>query len=497
MLFVLGGIMFIPVVAFHSPLIPFDSDSANLQSSIRFVQRHGIRNLVEMQEVILPHLVLGPALLAGGTSATMILSIASVQTLAATISYLAWKLSRSAAASFGAVLSLMAFQSILRRASLLPMYPTMLAFGFMGVYLAHRTIGRSGAPRRTFAIFSGLCLILAMEAHPLGQLFVLVPPFLLVTAPLRAAVGGLWRVYAAATCFYIPRAVVNLMDGGLSHFLLNRVDFWVTQGHLLSIQEDFLMYPSRYDFFGYLSDFTTRVVQDMRSPLGLMVIGLTISGLFLARGRQRWFGPLAFSFVTAVALYREAPAFSKYFSPQLVGLALAAGLTIGLMWRRRSVLIRGIGAAALVVLLTGGWLNFANALRTTRIYQQSILSGPLPSLAGRIEDGKGVIGARAIHLGWVDPEIEVYSGFFLREEEFVTFLTWPSDRAVMDVLERHDIGWVLVNPDHALETAYHEAWIRPAYGLPVRHLRALEGSRSFCVAAERDGYVLYRLGICS
>jgi hypothetical protein len=496
MLFVLGCLVFIPVTAFHSSLLAFDSDSANLQSSIRFVQRHGPSYLVETQAVLLPHLVLGPLLLFGGTSAALALSIASVGALAGTISYLAWKLSRSALASLGAVLGLMAYRSILLRATLLPMYPAMLTFGFLGVYLAHRAVVSSGLRRWMYATFSGLSLILSMEAHQVGQLFLAVPVFLVVNAPLHVSVQGLWRVYAATALFFIPRAAINVMEGGLSHFLLNRVDYWVTEGHLLRIQERFLYYPSRHDFLGYLGDFATRVIKFMPTPLGFVVLLLAILGLFLARGRQRWFALLASTFVTAVALYQEVPPFSRYFSPQIVGSALAAGLTIGLLWRRRSALYRGVGAVAIAVLLIGGWINFGASLREHRTSVETIRAGPLPSIARQIDDGRGVIGARALQLAWVDSDIENYGTFFLTEDEFVTFLTWPNDFSVIEVLERHDIGWVLVNRDRALETTYNAVWIGPAYGLPVRHLEALKESRNFCLAMNRDGYLLYRLYQC-
>lgn len=150
---------------------------------------------------------------------------------------------------------------------------------------------------------------------------------------------------------------------------------------------------------------------------------------------------------------------------------------------------------AAATLIVGGSLNLAD---TFRLYgnQESILSGPIPAVAQRINDGKAVIGVRALHLAWVDSDIQIYGGFFLSEREFVTFLTWPSDRAVIEVLEQNDIGWVLVNPDPALETEYNEAWIRPAYGLKVRHVEELRRSRNFCLEMERGGYLLYRLGRC-
>lgn len=495
MLFFLGSVLFIPVAALHSNVIGFHSDSSNLQSSIRYVQRNGIGYLIQSQEVLLPHLILGPALLVAGTSGAMAVSVATVQALAGTVSYLTWKLSRSATAALGAVVSLLAFRSVIRRAALLPMYSTMLIFGLVGVYLAHRAIHSSGRRRWAYAISSGLSLILSIESHQVGQLFLVIPPLLILTGKPRAVVAGLWRVYAAAAVFYLPRAVINLWEGGLSYFILNRVDFWITEGHLVNIQEDFFRYPSMFDFAGYLESFISRMVQIVPSPLGFGVFGLAALGFLLARGQGRWFALAAFALITGVALYREVPPFPRYFSIQIAAAAIGAGLTIGLLGRQ-SVARRRLASVLLVGLLLAGSVNFAATLGHERGTQRELLSGPLPLLAARIDDDKGVIGSRAMQLPWVDSDVKVFGGFFLQEEELVTYLTWPSDEAVIEVLERHDIGWALVNPEILLETRYNEAWIEPAYGLRIRHVRRLEKSPAFCLAMDREGYKLYRLGDC-
>jgi hypothetical protein len=96
----------------------------------------------------------------------------------------------------------------------------------------------------------------------------------------------------------------------------------------------------------------------------------------------------------------------------------------------------------------------------------------------------------------VDGDREIWGTVFLSEEEFVTYLTWPSDQQVVDVLRDHDIGWALVGEDRRLEVDYHDAWLRPAYGRSARQAERLASSPDFCLVEQVPGYLLYRLGAC-
>ena len=122
--------------------------------------------------------------------------------------------------------------------------------------------------------------------------------------------------------------------------------------------------------------------------------------------------------------------------------------------------------------------------------------GPLPGMVERVDDGRGVIGARVGRILYAERGIPVWGTLFLTEDEFATYLTWPSDEEVIDVLERHDIGWALVSTDTHREVAYHDTWLVPAHGAPSRHVEALAASPAFCATDRNEGYVLYRLGSC-
>ena len=245
MMFLVGCVLMFPAFALYTPALAGDPDSARLLASILHVQQNGVDYLVETQEVLLPHLVMGPVLALGGISGLQVLNALSVTLLGGVVAFLAWRLTCSPLAVLGSVLALSALPAILERAFRLPMYPTMLAFGFLGVYLAHRAIaGESRSRRWQCAALSGLCLVLAFEAHQVGQLFLVLTALLVTTGRPSSTLPGLGRVFLAVAVFSIPRVVINWMEGGFDQFAKNRVDFWITKGYLEPIQAEFLISPS-------------------------------------------------------------------------------------------------------------------------------------------------------------------------------------------------------------------------------------------------------------
>ena len=101
--FVLGVLLALPVTAFHTTVVAGDSDSVRVIASVLHVQEYGLGYLVETQETLLPHLILGPLLAAGGIPAVMLFSVVSVQVLAGVLCFLTWRFTRSALGAIGAV----------------------------------------------------------------------------------------------------------------------------------------------------------------------------------------------------------------------------------------------------------------------------------------------------------------------------------------------------------------------------------------------------------
>jgi hypothetical protein len=488
-MFAFGVLVSIPLVAFTTRLL-FDSDSAMLAASIEYVRNQDWRFLIHTQQNYLPHVVMGPILAIGGIPAVKLFTILTLQSLAGVVSLITWKVTRSGLAALASVAALLSFGGIVERTAFLPMYPMMLALGYAGTFLAYRAIVSESRRRTVFAAFAGLSLALSPEAQPVGQIFILLPALLVVGTGFRRALPALIRVYLSLAVFLLPRAIINLSEGGLSHVFSYRVDFWITKGYLIEIQKDFFHYPLRLSYPDYFLQFLTHAPR-ITGWLGLVVVLLAVLGLLMAPASFRRFGAVAGAYFLVPFLLARGPFFPRYFSPLLVGVALAAGMAIaglvGGRWR-----LRRVAGGLVAVLCIFAIVNLSHTLIEVQRRQASVLNGPYRELASRITDGKGVIGARSLYLLFVDPEVQTYGGEFLSEKEYVTYLTWPSDEAVIRVLHAHDIGWVMIAKKR-FENRYNNAWLVPAYGKHARQRFAVDASSKFCLELEAGGLRLYKL----
>ena len=91
-------------------------------------------------------------------------------------------------------------------------------------------------------------------------------------------------------------------------------------------------------------------------------------------------------------------------------------------------MLSGVAVVALLALVVAAGVTYVDAVDKAELRQTPILAGPIPEIVRAIDDGKGVIGARSGWLHFVSPEVKPYGGQFLSEDEYVTYLTWPSDR---------------------------------------------------------------------
>jgi hypothetical protein len=493
-MFLLGCVLTLPAAALHSPRLVGDPDSARLVASILYVQRNGVDYLVETQEVALPHLLLGPILRVGGISGLQVFNVLSVIVLAGVVGLILWRLTRSPLAVLAGVLALNALPPILDRAYRVPMYPTMLALGFLGVYLAHRAIvAETRSLRWRSAVLAGLCLVLALEAHQVGQLFLVVTCLLVVSAPPSLAVPGLARVFLVVAVLSIPRLVVNLTEGGLHSVLSNRVDYWVTKGYLQTIQVEFFYLPVRDDFGEYLTKVPRGVLNIWDVP-GFLVLVFAFVGLVSMSPRVRRFAITCLCLFLAVALYRRLPFYTRYFSFLLVGSALAAGFAFAGFPIRNPRVRRVAVGVGLAGLLAGVVLNYHGTIEKLQTLERTIARGPYVRFADEIPPGGGVIGTRSVYLNVASTDKRTYGGQFLTEREYATFLTWPSDDAVVDLMRRHDIEWVLV-PEKPSKwvVRYNDIWLLPNYGKPARYQDAVRRSPEFCLMAKSRGAALYKL----
>jgi hypothetical protein len=491
--FALGVALGLPLLGLFTPTILGDADSVRIMAAVRHVQRDGPGFLVDTQDNLLPHVILGPAEALGGIEAMRVVTIVSLQALAGVVALVARRVSGSMWAALFAVLGLLAIPVVVDRAILVPMYPTMLAFGYLGGWLAYRAMTEERAWRCIGG--AALCLVLSMEAQSVGQLFLVSPLLLLVVArSLRRGLLGMVGVYATTVVLLVPRLWINLQQDGFYRLTSNRTDFWVNKGYLQQIQIDMWHYTGVDEPMGtYAWHLPGRFVESL-SAWGWLPFAAGLVALVGLKGRARVLPLACLGFMALAATVKGVPPFGRYFSPLWPGAAVMAGLTGAWFLRRPTkLLLKPVGLLCGVALLAGSINAYDRTAEKGQRLDQSLRIAPYRDFVPLIDDGKGVIGSRSHILVNYTADIATYGGQFLTEDEYVTFLTWPSDAEVIAMMGDHDIGWVLVNSNLLLEVDYHNTWLVPNHDREARHVLALAGSPWFCRVAAKRGYVLYQL----
>ena len=297
----------LPAFALYTPWLVGDSDSARLVASIQYVQRGGPR---------LPRAVPGgsasspPVWVRPSPSAV---SPGRANPECADARLPRWRRRLPRLADNRSPLGVLARRA---RAELAsgdpgsglppPMYSAMLAFGFLGVFLAHRAIAaETRAGRWQNAVLSALCLVLSFEAHQVGQLFLVLTALLAMTARPSSTLAGLGRVGLVVAVLSIPRLTINMLEGGFYRLSATASTSGREGLHPVNSGASLTSPPVTA-----LGEYLAKVPAGLFGvwgASGLLALVLGLVGLGLASPRLRRLA-LAFTFVMlAVAVHRRLP----------------------------------------------------------------------------------------------------------------------------------------------------------------------------------------------
>lgn len=506
-LFVLGAAVALPLVALHLGVL-HTTDSGVLVERLINVQEGNLRFLVESQVVLLPHAVLAPLIALGGLAAANAFTIVSLQALAGVVSFIAWKLTRSVVGSLAAVLGLFALLDMFKTTAL-PMYPAMLFLGYLGAWAGYRAVMRHEG-RWLLPFGSALLLVLAAESHEVGKVFLAVPLLLLILHHSRQAVLTVARIGLFGVVLSIPRVVINLAEGGLSHFLFNRSTWPATQGYQRMIGEQFRELPVNAGPLEYMGRFWDRVGPAVGWQEWTVIL-LALLAFLLARAKARWFGVACVTVLVGAFLYVTPTPTTRYLSPIFPGAAIATGVAVVALARRRmpwkplAAVALPLAAVALSLLVAASSTTYVRMVHRAERTERKVIRGTPAALAARLQDGRRtfpgdertVLGTKAHLLYFATTDAHTIGPEYLTEEEFVTFLSWPSDEEVLEVLRRHDVDWLVVRGRGSHQPRRFEAWLVPVYGRRVASADVLHESPNFCPVGEKAKNLrLFRVGPC-
>ncbi len=417
--------------------------------------------------------------------------------LAVLVGYIAYRVSGGKLWAFlTSVLLLISLPVFLDQAGRLPFYAPLLFFGYGGLF-ATVTYARYGG--RAALVLGALGLAGALYSYAFGLFFLVIPLLYMLPDHGRAALVRLGRVYAVVAALAAPWFVWHLAAQGLGGLHRQRLSWMVDQGYtrIKNIEVVGVASQGRLEF---LTERLPEMLENAAGPLIFILVPLTVIGIMrLPTWSWRTAAVLALVLPIGAMAYRTPPAFGRYIyflMPALVILSvygLDAFLRLLSSYRRTAHLS---SAAAIIILGLLGAVYLYNVQDEVAVahrrYSEPAQS-ELTLIAEMVDDGKAVAGARLGVFGHYEHESPLLGPDFVSEEDFVTYLTWPSEEAVAQMFARNNVGWVLVRRNAEYAERDYYSWLRVVVGqLPQHYLKI---KRSGLVEKVYGGtqYLLYRV----
>jgi len=416
--------------------------------------------------------------------------------LALLVGYIAQRVSGGGLWAFlAAALMLACLPVFLVQSRSLPFYPPTLFFGYGGAFAA--IVYARGGGRMAF-VGAALGLPAALYSFGIGIVFLALPPLYLLIDRRRPTLIRLAQVYAIVLALAAPWLVWHLAIDGFDGLFRQQTTWFIDRGYLNIRNSEFwdTGSASRIQFLGRLPG----MFADASGALAIPLVILGIVGLIrLPSWPWRAAVLLALGIPVAGLVYAVPAAFNRYVYVLLPGLVLLSvyglhGLLHLLSSYRRTAYLSAIGATVAFGLLGTLFLqNVQDDLDTADLLQTRPAQSELALVAELIDDGKAVIGSRPYWLIYYEHENELLTTDFLSEEDFVTYLSWPSDEAVAEMFERNNVGWViLLHPAERWERDYH-VWLMKAAGQLPQHYVKVKDSGLVEEVYTGYSYSLYRV----
>ena len=226
------------------------------------------------------------------------------------------------------------------------------------------------------------------------------------------------------------------------------------------------------------------MLENAAGPLIFPLGAFSVLGLMrLPRWSWQMAVLLALAIPTLALVYKSPAALARYVYILLPGLVILAAYALsGLLQELRSnkrtyYIAPLIGITVMVLLGTAFLMSAHDEVKKTQALTTSRRQHELNRIANIVDDGKAVLGSRAGQLVPYLRDNKLVTAKSVTQDEFVTYLSWRSTRAVRKLFIRHNVGWVLIRkPPGRWEVNYH-VWLRDVTGELPRHHFKLQNSK--------------------
>lgn len=415
--------------------------------------------------------------------------------LALLVGYITYRITGETWAFLAAAILLASLPVFHVQARSLPFYPPVLLLGYGGAFAA--VLYARGGGRWVLA-WAVLGLAGALYSFAIGILFLAVPALYVLIDRGRPVIRRLAAVYTILAIPVTPWLVWHLTVYGFSGLHAQQLNWQIEGGYQKIRNLEFFgsHSGSRIEFLRYLPT----MFQDAAGWLIFILAALALVG-FIRLPSWSW----RVAILTAMAIpigtlvYAVPAGYYRYIYSVLPALVILSvyGWHSCLRLLSSGRLSAHLAPVAASALLVFAGVAFFQTVRDEMTVIDQVEAGwdqsELPELAAMIDDDRAVLGSRVLPLTRYLAGASILSLGLLGEEDAVTYLRWPSDRAVRAVFEANGVGWVLIrHPADVWERDYN-IWLRSARGELPRHYIEIEDSRLVEKVYQGRSYSLYRL----
>jgi hypothetical protein len=345
-----------------------------------------------------------------------------------------------------------------------------------------------------FTVASAFFMAMAVYTWTLALPILALPIlYYLVNKNHRDNMKILLTMYAAMFILLLPWLIWHLYVADIKNFMYHNYT-WYSIKYLPIVNREFWGYgsPGYSDIaalFKYYGNFFSLFLKQLLIPSIWLFV---VVALIINKSSFKWLLLFWILVITLPLLFIQAAAFSRYIYFTLPPFIILAAYGV------RYILARLKYKLALVV------ISIITVIGVLQIptYISNFKSSPSYPSAGSpslkdinsfkviIDDNKRIF-ARSYEFQYLIDN-RFICATDLGEEDAISFLSWNNEATILEIMEKHQIGWIMLNKDKRWEEDYY-VWVNELTGSPSRHYIKISDSPNFEKMAEGKIYILYKL----
>jgi len=372
-------------------------------------------------------------------------------------------------------------------------YPLSLFFITSSIFI-YLKLDKDKAANLILLIISAFFMALAVYTWTLALTMIAIPIlYHILCRSVKNNIRLIFGFYASILIFMLTWMIWHLEIGGIQHFYFNSYG-WYSVKYLPMVNKLFwgyggLGYSNIPKLFSYYGNFLSLIWENLFIGIGLI---FSILGLLKIEPRLRSLCIVWIIIAILPLLILQTAAFDRYLYFTLPPFIILASYGLAYLLKSLNGKLK-IGIILLVLLVC-----FIQVPKYFDDFHESP-SYPSPNSASIqdinlfreiINDNRNIYSRHhAFQYYFHDNYFIAFSD--MSEEDAISFLSWESESAISTIMEKYNIGWIMLYKDESFEKDYY-IWVKEVTGEYTKHYLYISESPNFEMIYYGRIYIFYK-----